>query len=170
MSPQLLAAYDLDRRLRDGLTGFAGTAAGCRFAGGRSPGSQKKKPLLSCLLRALRVTLTHVRVHEISTVKSPGVGVLAGLAGILGSAAVHPLRRLLRDVPDRQRAARRARSFRHDVVSSDNARPDLCFVGGVRGSHRCERRHFWVASSHGPTCRLPFSLVAATAVDIVMGR
>jgi uncharacterized membrane protein YoaK (UPF0700 family) len=45
----------------------------------------------------------------------------------------------------------------------------LCFVGGVVIASVC-RRHFWVAHPHGPTVLTTFSLVAATGLDIVLGR
>ncbi|WP_297594805.1 YoaK family protein [Mycobacterium sp.] len=43
----------------------------------------------------------------------------------------------------------------------------LCFVAGVVIAS-VFRRHFWVAHPHGPTALTTFSLVAATALDVVI--
>jgi len=96
--------------------------------------------------------------------------VLAGLAGILGAAAfTHSDGYFVTFMTgNAQRAV--LGYFRHDVVLSISAALlILCFVGGVVVASVC-RRHFWVAHPHGPTVLTTFSLVAATAVDIVMGR
>ena len=42
----------------------------------------------------------------------------------------------------------------------------LCFVAGVVVASVC-RRHFWVAHPHGPTVLTTFSLLVATAVDVI---
>ena len=42
----------------------------------------------------------------------------------------------------------------------------LCFVAGVVVASVC-RRHFWSAHPHGPTVLTTFSLLAATAVDVI---
>ena len=96
--------------------------------------------------------------------------VLAGLAGILGAAAfTHSDGYFVTFMTgNAQRAV--LGYFRHDVVLAISAALlILCFVGGVVVASVC-RRHFWVAHPHGPTVLTTFSLVAATAVDIVMGR
>jgi uncharacterized membrane protein YoaK (UPF0700 family) len=60
--------------------------------------------------------------------------------------------------------------FRHDVLLSATAGLLLlCFVAGVVTASVC-RRHFWGAHPHGPTVLTTFCLVAATGVDIVVGR
>jgi uncharacterized membrane protein YoaK (UPF0700 family) len=96
--------------------------------------------------------------------------VLAGLAGILGAAAfTHSDGYFVTFMTgNAQRAV--LGYFRHDVVLSISAALlILFFVGGVVVASVC-RRHFWVAHPHGPTVLTTFSLMAATAVDIVMGR
>jgi uncharacterized membrane protein YoaK (UPF0700 family) len=96
--------------------------------------------------------------------------VLAGLAGILGAAAfTHSDGYFVTFMTgNAQRAV--LGYFRHDVVLAISAALlILCFVGGVVVASVC-RRHFWVAHPHGPTVLTTFSLVAATAVDILMGR
>jgi uncharacterized membrane protein YoaK (UPF0700 family) len=95
---------------------------------------------------------------------------LAGLAGILGAAAfTHSDGYFVTFMTgNAQRAV--LGYFRHDVVLSISAGLLItCFVGGVVVASVC-RRHFWVEHPHGPTVLTTFSLLAATAVDSIMGR
>ena len=60
--------------------------------------------------------------------------------------------------------------FRHDAVQGTTAAVlILCFVAGVVVASMCRRR-FWSGHPHGPTVLTTFSLIAATAVDIIIGR
>src|SRR5246127_2751994 len=96
--------------------------------------------------------------------------VLAALAGVLGATAfTHSEGYFVTFMTgNAQRAV--LGYFRGDVRLSVTAGLlMLCFVAGVVLASVC-RRHFWVAHPHGPTVLTTFSLVAATAVDIIMGR
>jgi uncharacterized membrane protein YoaK (UPF0700 family) len=92
---------------------------------------------------------------------------LAGLAGVLGATAfTHSAGYFVTFMTgNAQRAA--LGFFRGDVVLSITAGLLLlCFVAGVVVASVC-RRHFWVAHPHGPTVLTTFSLLAATAVDVI---
>jgi uncharacterized membrane protein YoaK (UPF0700 family) len=96
--------------------------------------------------------------------------VLAVLAGVLGATAyTHSAGYFVTFMTgNAQRAV--LGYFRNDVVLSVSAGLLLlCFVSGVVVASLC-RRHFWAAHPHGPTVLTTFSLVAASAVDIVVGR
>jgi uncharacterized membrane protein YoaK (UPF0700 family) len=57
--------------------------------------------------------------------------------------------------------------FRHDVVQGVTAAAlILCFVTGVVVASMCRRR-FWAGHPHGPIVLTTFSLLAATALDII---
>jgi uncharacterized membrane protein YoaK (UPF0700 family) len=57
--------------------------------------------------------------------------------------------------------------FRHDAVEGTTAAVlILCFVGGVVVASMCRRR-FWSGHPHGPTVLTTFSLLAATALDVI---
>ncbi len=93
--------------------------------------------------------------------------VLAALAGVLGATAfTHSAGYFVTFMTgNAQRAV--LGYFRGDVLLSVTAALLLlCFVAGVVIASVC-RRHFWVAHPHGPTVLTTFSLVAATAVDII---
>ncbi len=92
---------------------------------------------------------------------------LAVLAGVLGAAAfTHSAGYFVTFMTgNAQRAV--LGYFRGDVLVSVTAALLLvCFVGGVVVASVC-RRHFWVAHPHGPTVLTTFSLMAATALDII---
>ncbi|QNI05138.1 YoaK family protein [Mycobacterium kubicae] len=94
---------------------------------------------------------------------------LAGLAGVLGAAAfTHSAGYFVTFMTgNAQRAVLGV--FRDDVwLSITAALLLLCFVIGVVVASVC-RRHFWVAHPHGPTVLTTFSLLVATALDIVIG-
>ncbi|MFZ1175004.1 MAG: YoaK family protein [Mycobacterium sp.] len=96
--------------------------------------------------------------------------VLAGLAGVLGATAfTHSAGYFVTFMTgNAQRAA--LGYFRGDVLLSVTAGLLIvCFVAGVVVASVC-RRHFWVAHPHGPTVLTTFCLVAATTLDIVIGR
>jgi uncharacterized membrane protein YoaK (UPF0700 family) len=96
--------------------------------------------------------------------------VLAMLAGVLGATAfTHSAGYFVTFMTgNAQRAV--LGYFRHDVLLSITAGLLLfCFVAGVVIASVC-RRHFWVAHPHGPTVLTTFSLVAATGIDILVGR
>jgi uncharacterized membrane protein YoaK (UPF0700 family) len=96
--------------------------------------------------------------------------VLAVLAGVLGATAfTHSAGYFVTFMTgNAQRAV--LGYFSGDVLLSVTAALlILCFVVGVAVASVC-RRHFWVAHPHGPTVLTTFSLVAATALDIVIGR
>jgi uncharacterized membrane protein YoaK (UPF0700 family) len=96
--------------------------------------------------------------------------VLAALAGVLGATAfTHSAGYFVTFMTgNAQRAI--LGYFRHDVVLSVTAGLLLlCFVAGVVVASVC-RRHFWVAHPHGPTVLTTFSLLLATAIDIIVGR
>ena len=95
---------------------------------------------------------------------------LAVLAGVLGATAfTHSAGYFVTFMTgNAQRAV--LGYFRSDVVLSITAGLLLlCFVAGVVTASVC-RRHFWVDHPHGPTVLTTFSLVGATALDIVLGR
>ncbi len=107
---------------------------------------------------------------EINNSESRLSWVLAGLAGVLGATAfTHSAGYFVTFMTgNAQRAA--LGYFRGDVMLSVSAALLLvCFVAGVVVASVC-RRHFWVAHPHGPTVLTTFSLVAAAALDIVIGR
>ena len=94
---------------------------------------------------------------------------LAGLAGVLGATAfTHSEGYFVTFMTgNAQRAVLGV--FRDDMVLSLSAGTLLlCFVAGVVVSSVCRRR-FWVEHPHGPTVLTTFSLVFATALDIVLG-
>lgn len=96
--------------------------------------------------------------------------VLAAQAGVLGATAfTHSAGYFVTFMTgNAQRAV--LGYFRHDVLLSVTAGLLLlCFVAGVVTASWC-RRHFWVAHPHGPTVLTTVSLVAATALDILVGR
>jgi len=93
--------------------------------------------------------------------------VLAALAGVLGATAfTHSAGYFVTFMTgNAQRAV--LGYFRDDVWLSVTAGLLLlCFVAGVVVASVC-RRHFWVAHPHGPTVLTTFSLLAATAVDVI---
>src|ERR1700683_4311222 len=93
--------------------------------------------------------------------------VLAVLAGVLGATAfTHSAGYFVTFMTgNAQRAV--LGYFRDDVVLSLTAGLLLLsFVAGV-GVASGWRRHFWVAHPHGPTVLTTFSLLAATAVDVL---
>lgn len=93
--------------------------------------------------------------------------VLAALAGVLGATAfTHSAGYFVTFMTgNAQRAV--LGYFRDDVALSVTAGLLLLsFVAGVVVASVC-RRHFWVAHPHGPTVLATFSLLAATAVDVV---
>jgi uncharacterized membrane protein YoaK (UPF0700 family) len=92
---------------------------------------------------------------------------LAGLAGVLGATAfTHSAGYFVTFMTgNAQRAV--LGYLRHDVVLSVTAGVLLlCFVAGVVVASVCRRR-FWTGHPHGPTVLTTFSLVAATAVDVI---
>ncbi|MDT5226179.1 MAG: hypothetical protein QOG19_3586 [Mycobacterium sp.] len=94
---------------------------------------------------------------------------LAGLAGVLGATAfTHSEGYFVTFMTgNAQRAVLGV--FRDDTVLSLSAGTLLlCFVAGVVVSSVCRRR-YWVEHPHGPTVLTTFSLVFATALDIVLG-
>lgn len=94
---------------------------------------------------------------------------LAVLAGVLGATAfTHSAGYFVTFMTgNAQRAV--LGYFRDDVWLSVTAGLLLvCFLVGVVVASVC-RRHFWVDHPHGPTVLTTFSLVAATALDIVIG-
>ncbi len=96
--------------------------------------------------------------------------VLAALAGVLGATAfTHSAGYFVTFMTgNAQRAV--LGYFRHDVLLSVTAGLLIvCFIAGVVTASWC-RRHFWVAHPHGPTVLTTFSLVGATALDIIIGR
>lgn len=93
---------------------------------------------------------------------------LAVLAGVLGATAfAHSAGYFVTFMTgNAQRAV--LGYFRHDVWLSITAGLlILCFVAGVVVASVC-RRHFWVDHPHGPTVLTTFSLVGATALDVVI--
>ena len=93
--------------------------------------------------------------------------VLAGLAGVLGATAfTHSAGYFVTFMTgNAQRAV--LGYIRHDVwLSITAAVLMLCFVAGVVVASVC-RRHFWAAHPHGPTVLTTFSLLAATALDVI---
>ncbi|HEV7581221.1 MAG TPA: YoaK family protein [Mycobacterium sp.] len=93
--------------------------------------------------------------------------VLAGLAGVLGATAfTHSEGYFVTFMTgNAQRAV--LGYFRHDVLLSVTAGVLLlCFVAGVVVASACRRR-FWSAHPHGPTVLTTFSLIAATAFDVL---
>ncbi|WP_096372053.1 YoaK family protein [Mycobacterium ulcerans] len=95
--------------------------------------------------------------------------VLAVLAGVLGATAfTHSAGYFVTFMTgNAQRAV--LGYFRDDVWLSVTAGLLLVwFLVGVVVASVC-RRHFWVDHPHGPTVLTTFSLVAATALDIVIG-
>jgi uncharacterized membrane protein YoaK (UPF0700 family) len=93
--------------------------------------------------------------------------VLAALAGVLGATAfTHSAGYFVTFMTgNAQRAV--LGYFRDDVwLSLTAGLLLLCFVAGVVVASVC-RRHFWVAHPHGPTVLTTFSLLAATAVDVI---
>ncbi|BBA86150.1 MULTISPECIES: YoaK family protein [Mycobacterium] len=95
--------------------------------------------------------------------------VLAVLAGVLGATAfTHSAGYFVTFMTgNAQRAV--LGYFRDDVWLSVTAGLLLvCFLVGVVVASVC-KRHFWVDHPHGPTVLTTFSLVAATALDIVIG-
>nr|WP_134426204.1 YoaK family protein [Mycobacterium ulcerans] len=95
--------------------------------------------------------------------------VLAVLAGVLGATAfTHSAGYFVTFMTgNAQRAV--LGYFRDDVWLSVTAGVLLvCFLVGVVVASVC-KRHFWVDHPHGPTVLTTFSLVAATALDIVIG-
>lgn len=93
---------------------------------------------------------------------------LAGLAGVLGATAfTHSAGYFVTFMTgNAQRAVLGV--FRDDVWLSITASLLIvCFVAGVVVASIC-RRHFWVDHPHGPTVLTTFSLVAATALDILL--
>ncbi|WP_373139177.1 YoaK family protein [Mycobacterium marinum] len=95
--------------------------------------------------------------------------VLAVLAGVLGATAfTHSAGYFVTFMTgNAQRAV--LGYFRDDVWLSVTAGLLLvCFLVGVVVASVCRRR-FWVDHPHGPTVLTTFSLVAATALDIVIG-
>lgn len=94
---------------------------------------------------------------------------LAVLAGVLGATAfTHSAGYFVTFMTgNAQRAV--LGYFRDDVWLSVTAGLLLvCFLVGVVVASVC-RRHFWVDHPHGATVLTTFSLVAATALDIVIG-
>ncbi len=94
---------------------------------------------------------------------------LAVLAGVLGATAfTHSAGYFVTFMTgNAQRAV--LGYFRDDVWLSVTAGLLLvCFLVGVVVASVC-KRHFWVDHPHGPTVLTTFSLVAATALDIVIG-
>jgi uncharacterized membrane protein YoaK (UPF0700 family) len=94
---------------------------------------------------------------------------LAGLAGVLGATSfTHSEGYFVTFMTgNAQRAVLGV--FRDDTVLSLSAGTLLlCFVAGVVVSSVCRRR-YWVEHPHGPTVLTTFSLVFATALDIVLG-
>ncbi len=92
---------------------------------------------------------------------------LAALAGVLGATAfTHSAGYFVTFMTgNAQRAV--LGYFRDDVWLSISAGLLLvCFVAGVVIASWCRRR-FWGAHPHGPTVLTTFSLLAATAVDVV---
>lgn len=95
--------------------------------------------------------------------------VLAGLAGVLGATAfTHSAGYFVTFMTgNAQRAALGV--FRGDALLAVTAGLLLlCFVAGVVIASVC-RRHFWVAHPHGPTVLTTVSLLAATALDVIVG-
>jgi uncharacterized membrane protein YoaK (UPF0700 family) len=93
--------------------------------------------------------------------------VLAALAGVLGATAfTHSAGYFVTFMTgNAQRAV--LGYFLGDVLLSVSAGLlMLCFVAGVVVASLC-RRHFWVAHPHGPTVLTTFSLLVATAVDVI---
>ncbi len=93
--------------------------------------------------------------------------VLAVLAGVLGATAyMHSAGYFVTFMTgNAQRAA--LGYFQHDVVLSVTAAVLLlCFVAGVVVASMCRRR-FWAGHPHGPTVLTTFSLLAATALDVI---
>jgi uncharacterized membrane protein YoaK (UPF0700 family) len=93
--------------------------------------------------------------------------VLAGLAGVLGATAfTHSEGYFVTFMTgNAQRAV--LGYFRHDVLIAVTAAVlMLSFVAGVVAASACRRR-FWSEHPHGPTVLTTFSLVAATAVDVI---
>src|SRR6202020_786766 len=93
--------------------------------------------------------------------------VLAVLAGVLGATAfTHSEGYFVTFMTgNAQRAV--LGYFRHDVLMAITAGLLIvCFVAGVVTASVCRRR-FWSAHPHGPTVLATFSLVAATAVDVI---
>ena len=93
--------------------------------------------------------------------------VLAVLAGVLGAIAyMHSAGYFVTFMTgNAQRAV--LGYFQHDVVLAVSAWVlILCFVAGVVVASVC-RRHFWAAHPHGPTVLTTFSLLAATALDVI---
>ncbi len=92
---------------------------------------------------------------------------LAALAGVLGATAfTHSAGYFVTFMTgNAQRAV--LGYFRGDVLLSVTAGLLMaCFVAGVVVASVC-RRHFWVAHPHGPTVLTTFSLLVATAVDVI---
>ncbi|OSC42154.1 YoaK family protein [Mycobacterium decipiens] len=95
--------------------------------------------------------------------------VLAVLAGVLGATAyTHSAGYFVTFMTgNAQRAVLGV--FREDAwLSITAALLMLCFVLGVVVASVC-RRHLWVDHPHGPTVLTTFSLVGATALDILIG-
>src|SRR5580693_7098336 len=93
--------------------------------------------------------------------------VLAALAGVLGATAfTHSEGYFVTFMTgNAQRAV--LGYFRHDVLLSVTAAVlMLCFVAGVVVASVCRRR-FWAEHPHGPTVLTTFSLVGATALDVI---
>jgi uncharacterized membrane protein YoaK (UPF0700 family) len=93
--------------------------------------------------------------------------VLAALAGVLGATAfTHSAGYFVTFMTgNAQRAV--LGYFRGDVLLSVTAGLlMLCFVAGVVVAS-VFRRHFWGAHPHGPTVLTTFSLLVATAVDVI---
>lgn len=108
--------------------------------------------------------------NEIFNSESRLSWVLAALAGVLGATAfTHSAGYFVTFMTgNAQRAI--LGYFRNDVVLSVTAGLLLlCFVSGVVVASVC-RRHFWVAHPHGPTVLTTFSLLLATAIDIIVGK
>ena len=93
--------------------------------------------------------------------------ILAALAGVLGATAfTHSAGYFVTFMTgNAQRAV--LGYFRDDVWLSVTAGLLMvCFVAGVVVASVC-RRHLWVAHPHGPTVLTTFSLLLATAVDVI---
>jgi uncharacterized membrane protein YoaK (UPF0700 family) len=93
--------------------------------------------------------------------------VLAGLAGVLGAIAyMHSAGYFVTFMTGN--AQREVLGyFQHDVVLAVSAAVLLlCFVAGVVVASVCRRR-FWAGHPHGPTVLTTFSLLAATALDVI---
>jgi uncharacterized membrane protein YoaK (UPF0700 family) len=93
--------------------------------------------------------------------------VLAALAGVLGATAfMHSEGYFVTFMTgNAQRGV--LGYFRHDVMQGVTAGALLlCFVAGVVVASMCRRR-FWAGHPHGPTVLTTFSLLAATALDVI---